>query len=144
RSNSSSALTWACCRMKIVRIRSRLVDRLPPAGRRLERSGKVRCIETGGLARCAAADPEPSRRANSPTGQRSVDGERLTAAASGCGVRILDGKTAAGDRIDEIDLGAAQIPDADRVDEKLDPIRFEYLVAGALTVFFDHQTVLEA
>src|SRR3954452_5593647 len=116
--NRSSALRWPSCSRKAPIICSRLVDRLPPAGRRPE-------ISVRGRARLL-------RRA------------RRTAAAGGRRVRVLDGEAAAGHRVDEIDLGALEIPDADRVDEQLHTVRFEHLVAGALAVFFDHQAVLEA
>src|SRR4051812_14543900 len=73
----------------------------------------------------------------------SVDRERLAAPAGGRRVRVLDRETAAGNRVDEVDLGAAQVADANRIDEQLDAVRLEHLVARALAVLFDHQTVLE-
>src|SRR5438874_13776586 len=73
-----------------------------------------------------------------------VDGERLAASAGGSGLWILDREAAAGDGVHEIDLGALQIADADRIDEQLHPVRLEDLIARAFAVFFDHQAVLEA
>ena len=70
-------------------------------------------------------------------------GERRAASARGGGIRVLDREAAAGDRVDEIDLGALEVPDADRIDEQLDAVRLEHLVAVA-AVFLDHQPVLEA
>src|SRR3954447_15891379 len=97
------------------RMRSRFVERLPPAGRRPESS------------KCGL-----------------FDGERLPAATGRRGVRVLDREAAAGDRIDEVDFGAVEITDADRVDEELHAVRLVDLVAGALAVFLDHEAVLEA
>jgi len=75
---------------------------------------------------------------------KSLNGERRTAAAGRRRVRILDRESAAGHRVDEVDFGALQVADADRIDEQLDAVRLEYLIPGALTVFLDHQAVLEA
>src|SRR4051812_28452276 len=117
----SSALRWPSCSRKAPRMFSRLLDRLLPAGRRPEMSG--------------------SGRANY---QELFGRERRAAAAGGCRVRVLDGEAAARDGVHEVDFGALQIPDADRIDEQLDAVRFEHLVARALPVLFDHQAVLEA
>src|SRR5690606_29393109 len=68
--------------------------------------------------------------------------ERRAASAGRGGIRIPDGETAAGDRVHEIDFGAFQIADADRVDEQPDAVRFEHLIARAAALF-DHQSVLE-
>ena len=68
----------------------------------------------------------------------------MTAAAGRRRLRILDREAAAGDRVDEVDLGALEVPDADRIDEQLHAVRLEHLVARALAVFLDHQAVLEA
>src|SRR5262249_28606178 len=70
--------------------------------------------------------------------------EGLSAAAGRRRVRVLDREAAAGDRVDEVDFRAVQVPDADRVDEKLHPVRLEDLIARTLAVFLDHQAVLEA
>src|SRR5258705_13631629 len=91
RSHRSSALRCPFWRRKILRMRSRLVERLPPAGRRPEKS-KVALF----------------------------DAERRAAAASGGGIGILDRETTARDRVYEVDLGTIQIPNADRVHEQLD------------------------
>src|SRR5438094_6520522 len=73
-----------------------------------------------------------------------VDRERLAAAAGGGGVGVLDREAAARDGVDEIDFGAVQVADADRVDIELHAVRFEHLIARALAVLFDHEAVLEA
>src|SRR5256885_11838237 len=117
----SSALRWPSCSRKAPKICSRLLDRLPPAGRRPEMSG--------------------SGRANY---QELIGRERRPAAAGGRRVRVLDGEAAAGDGVHEVDLGALEIADADRINEQLHAVRLEHLVARALSVFFDHQAVLEA
>src|SRR5262245_31185030 len=96
-------------------MRSRLLERLPPAGRRPEKS-------TAAL----------------------VDAEGRSAAAGRSGVRVLDGETAAGDGVDKINLGTVQITDADRIDVELHAMRFVDLIAHALAVLLDHQPVLEA
>src|SRR5581483_4047243 len=74
---------------------------------------------------------------------RLVDAEALPAAAGGRGVRVLDREAAAGNRVDEVHLRAVQIADADRIDEQLDAVRLEHLIACALAVFLDHEAVLE-
>src|SRR2546423_8790551 len=93
----SSALRWPSCSRKAPKICSRLVDRLLPAGRRPEISG--------------------SGRATNP---KLIGGEGRTAAAGRRRLWVLDREAAAGDGVHEIDLGAFQIPDADRIDEQLD------------------------
>src|SRR5262245_908948 len=75
---------------------------------------------------------------------RSIDAERAAAATCRRGVRVLDRKAAAADRVDEVHFGAVQIPDTDGIDEQLDAVRFVDLIARALPVLFDHQPVLEA
>ena len=88
---------------------SRLLDRLLPAGSR-----RVKSVEDGAGAPLA-------RRA-------SVDREALPAAAGRGGVRVLDGESTARHRVDEVDLGALEIADADRVDEQLHAVRLEDVV----------------
>src|SRR5262245_57049399 len=101
------------------------------------------------LARALAAvglQPREVRKATIHALRRSVcssDAERTAAPAGGCGIGILDGEPAAGHGIDEVHFGAFQIADAHRVDEQLDAVRFEDLVANA-AVLLDHQPVLEA
>src|SRR5262249_25994628 len=59
-----------------------------------------------------------ARRAKARKIERQlINGERLTAAAGGRRVRVLDGETATGDRVDEIDFRAVEVPDADRINE---------------------------
>src|SRR6266446_2061636 len=89
---------------------------------------------------------EITRLPNHPITQdsfRLVDGERGAAPAGRRRLRILDGEAAARDGVDEVDFGARQVADADRVDEQLDAVRLEHHVARALPVFLDHQSVLE-
>src|SRR5258707_1330721 len=121
RPKRSSALRWPSCFRKAPRICSRLLDRLLPAGRRPEMSGSGR-----------STYPE------------LVGGEGRAAAAGRGRLRVLDREAAARDGVHEVDLGALQVPDADRIDEQLHAVRFEHLIARALTVLFDHQAVLEA
>ena len=73
----------------------------------------------------------------------SHDAERRAAAARRRRVRVLDREAAAGHGVDEIDFGALEIADADRVDEQPDAVRLVHLIAGAAALF-DHQPVLEA
>src|ERR1700680_4128464 len=73
-----------------------------------------------------------------------LGGEGGAAAPGGCGVRMLDRKATARDRLDEVDFGALQVLDANRVNEELDAVRFEHLIARALPTFLDHQPILEA
>src|SRR4051812_44365622 len=115
RSYNSSAVTWPFWPRKMATMRSRLEDRLPPTGRSPARS-------KGSL----------------------VDRKRLAAAAGRFGVRVLDGEAPAGDGVHEVDLGAAQVANADRIDQQLHPIRLVHLITGALAVLLDHQAILEA
>jgi len=70
--------------------------------------------------------------------------EGRPAATRRLGVRVLDGEAAAGDGVNEVDLGVLQILDADRVDEQLDAVGFEDLIARSLAVLLDHQAILKA
>src|SRR5437588_9377709 len=110
RSDRSSALRCPSWRTKMFRTRSRLFERLPPIGRRVARSGRERAIEIGELA------------TSSPTHQRLLYAKRLAATAGRGRVRVLDREAAAGDGVDEVDLGALQVPHADRVDKELDSV----------------------
>src|SRR5688572_24345171 len=69
--------------------------------------------------------------------------ERRAAAARGGCVWILDREPTASHRIYEVDFGALEVSDADRIDEETNAVRFEYLVALP-SVLFDHQPVLES
>src|SRR5262245_48042935 len=142
-STRSSALRCPSWRRKISRIRSRLLERFPPAGRIVERSGSCRFMWRATVWRLGEWTSPTHQLANSAR-PMSLDVERLTAAARRRGVRILDREPAALHRVDEVDLGAVQIPDADRIHEELDAVRFEDLVAGPLAVFLDHQPILKA
>src|SRR5215831_8258336 len=75
---------------------------------------------------------------------KSINGERRAAAAGRGRVRILDREPATGHRIDEVDFGALEVANADRIHEQLDAVRLEHLIPGALSVFLDHQAVLKA
>src|SRR5436190_6397446 len=105
RSTRSSALRWPSWRRKTLTICSRLLDRLPPDGLSRARSGSVAVTDY----------PEGS------------DAKRGSAPARRDRVRILDREAAAGDGIDEVDLGALEVVDADRVDEQPDAVRLEHL-----------------
>src|SRR5262245_37760548 len=97
-SNRSSALRCPCWRRKRLRIRSRLLERLPPAGRRLAMSGRGRSTViskgpalTGISQRPAVAGPP-----------LLIGCKRLAAPAGGGRVGVLDRETAASNRIDEV------------------------------------------
>src|SRR4051812_40729599 len=60
------------------------------------------------------------------------------------GVRVLDREPAAGNRVDEVDLGVLQVLDADRIDKQLHAVRLEHLITRALPVLLDHHAVLES
>jgi len=60
--------------------------------------------------------------------------EGRSAAARRLGIRVLDGEAAAGDGVDEVDLGVLQILDGDRVDEQLDAVGLEDLIARSLAI----------
>src|SRR6478609_4089273 len=113
----SSALRCPSCLRNALTIRSRLLDRLVPAGRRRSRSGMA----------VMASEPLLCR-------------EGRAATAGGRRVRVLDCEPAAGDGVDEINLRAAQIADAHRVDEQPHAVRLELHVAHAARLF-DHQAV---
>src|SRR5258706_14767868 len=115
---SSGALRWLSFSRKAPRLCSRLVNCLLPGGRGPEISG--------------------SGRATYP----KLVGREGRAAAAGRGrLWVLDREAAASDGIHEINLGALEVTDADRVDEQLHAVRLEHLVARALAVLFDHQAV---
>src|SRR5687768_3208296 len=135
RSTRSSALRCPSCRRNALTMKSRLLDRFPPAGRTRSTS----------MAECMRLDSgkAPSMTVAVMLPATFFGGERRAAAAGGCGVRILDREAAAGDRFDEVDFGAFQVPDADRIDIQLDAVRLEHLIAVA-AVFFNHQSVLKA
>src|SRR5881227_656917 len=102
RSTRSSALRWPVCRRNTLTIWSRLLDRFPPAGRTSSTS------DARILMRVSVVVPGPATL---------FGGEGGPAAARGGGVWILDGESAAGHRVDEVDLAA---------------------------VLFDHQPILKA
>src|SRR5580693_1680716 len=111
-------------------MRSRLSERLPPAGRRRDRSGGTRSMtEIGELASWRTGELNNHQFTNSATHQipTLLSGEGTAAATGGLGVWVLDREAAARDRLDEVDLSALQVLDADRVDEELDAVRFEHL-----------------
>src|SRR5262245_28134693 len=129
-------------------MRSRLLERLPPAGRRPEKSKAV-LVPVEVCCRIRVERPAArgvSLRASALSLERPglVDAEGRSAAAGRGGVRVLDREAAARDGVDKVDLGTVQIPDADRVDVELHAVRFVDLIADALPVFLDHQSVLES
>jgi len=112
-------------------------DRAGPARRDRPRSGALRggerrrgcdrvCWSASRQQAEASRDPEGhvpwrSRLLLKSTGRRPgqtlVGAERLAATARRRGLRVLDREAAARHGIDEVDFGAPQIPDADRIDE---------------------------
>src|SRR5262245_12887245 len=135
RSNRSSALRCPSWRRNTLTICSRLLERLPPSGFSLLRSGSAGDTLTPGRERT------PSLMVVAAAAL-AVHAERRTAAAGGSRIGVTDGEPAAGDRVDEIDFGALQVAHADRVDVQLHAVRLEHLVAHAAALF-DHQAVLE-
>src|SRR5215218_9015336 len=132
RSTRSSALRCPSWRMNTLTICSRLLERLPPAGLRRLMSGKLVITDRVSfrMARSTPAADAARRLTCVPVepARRRLDAERRTAPARRRGVRVLDGEAAAGDGVDEIDLGALEVADADRVDEQLDAVRLVYLI----------------
>src|SRR5262245_5474350 len=91
------------------------------------------------------SDPDRGRHDRDPRACRLLHAEGRAAAAGRLRVRVLDREAAAGDVVDEIDLGAAQVPGADRIDEQLDAVRFDHGISRLVPfAFVDHQTVLKA
>src|SRR5262245_36710258 len=121
RSTSWSALMCPSCRRNTDTMKSRLLERRPPAGR---------CLSTNSVADGTAT---------------LLGRERRPAAASRLGVRILDGEAAAHVVVDEVNFGALQITQTDRIDEQADAVHQEGLV-GVLVALavLDHEAVLEA
>src|SRR5678809_1313401 len=102
RSNRSSALRCPSWRRNTLTICSRLLERLPPSGFSLLRSGSAGATLTpreNGLCLVMVSAGLTTL---------AVDAERRTAAARGSGVGVANGEAAAGDRVDEIDLGTLQ------------------------------------
>src|SRR6185436_10887110 len=138
RSNRSSALRCPSWRRKTLTICSRLLERLPPSGFSLLRSGSA-----GATLILGRAGTPLLMVVTAGLTALAVYAERRTAAARGGGVGVANREAAAGDRVDEVDLGALQVAHADRVDVQLDAVGLEHLIAHA-AAFLDHQPVLEA
>src|SRR5688572_22154225 len=134
RSTRSSALRCPSWRRNTLTICSRLLERLPPAGFSLVRSGRenIGRNKAGRMTRPAVSwrgsNPRRTRRPGLqprrrlmmvPAAAFALDVERRTASTGRRGVRIADGEAATGHRIDEVDLGALEIADAHRVDIQL-------------------------
>src|SRR5688572_1480720 len=134
RSNRSSALRCPSWRRNTLTICSRLLERLPPSGFSLLRSGSA-----GATLILVRFGTPPLMLVPAAL---AVHAERRTAAAGGGRLRVANREAAAGDRVDEVDLGALEVAHADRVDVQLDAVRLEHLVAHA-AAFLDHQPVLE-
>src|SRR5688500_5146347 len=118
RSTRWSALRCPSWRRNTLTIRSRLLERRPPAGRKLSM-----------YAACSI----------------SLDVEGAAAAAGGLRVRVLDREPAARDVVDEVHFGALQIPQADRIDEQLHALHLEHLIDRRVAfALVNHQPVLEA
>src|SRR6476661_7524476 len=116
RSTRSSALRCPSCLRNALTIRSRLPERLVPAGRSRSRSGMAVAVAMT-LSLCR---------------------ERRAATAGGRRVGVLNREPATRDGVDEIDLSTLEVADADRIDEKAHAVRLEQLVADAAGLF-DHQ-----
>src|SRR5207253_8622342 len=112
RSTRSSALRCPSWRRNTLTICSRLLERLPPSGFSRLRSGRLLFITVPP----AAARTDPARRGPSRSANL-LNAEGAAASARGCGIRVLDREAAARHRVDEIDLGALEVADADRIDE---------------------------
>src|SRR5690349_1604841 len=137
RSNRSSALRCPSWRRKTLTICSRLLERLPPSGLSLLRSGSAGNTLTPREPRSAMTFLVVMAAA-----ALAFHAERRTAAAGGGGVGVSNREAAAGHRVDEVDLGALQIAHADRVHVQLDAVRLEHLVAHA-AAFLDHEAILK-
>src|SRR5688572_33441941 len=131
-STRSSALRCPSWRRKASTMKSRLLERLPPAGR--TRSTSMECMRS---------EPGTLLVAVAVVAAALFGRERGAAAVRGRRIRVLDREAAAGNGVDEVDFSALQVPDADRIDVQLDAVRFEHLIPVA-AVFLDHETVLEA
>src|SRR5688500_12055233 len=115
-------------------MRSRLLERLLPAGR--SDSMKVAAAES--ITGISVQLPSSSR-SNPYWRSVCLDGERRTAATRGLGVGILDGEATTGNVVDEVDLGAAEVTGAHRIDEQLHAVRFDDRVGGRVTfALIDH------
>src|SRR5687768_10891298 len=122
RSTSSSAAMWPSCRRKTWTMKSRLLERRPPAGRRCSTNSDADCIREPGAS----------------------GAEGRTAAAGRLGVRILDGEPAAHVVVDEVHFGPAEVPQTDRIDQQPHAVHFEHLVGlGVAIALIDHQAVLK-
>src|SRR6185436_19192311 len=134
RSNRSSALRCPSWRRNTLTICSRLLERLPPSGLSLLRSGSAGITLTPrGTGLCLVMVPAAAL---------AVHAERRTAAARRSRLRVADREAATSHRVDEVDLGTLEVAHADRVHEQLHAVRLEHLVAHA-AAFLDHQAVLE-
>src|SRR5688572_13881494 len=109
RSNRSSALRCPSWRRKTLTICSRLLERLPPSGLSLLRSGSA--FHTLILGR--AGTPSLMMVAAAAL---AVHAERRAAAARGGRLRVADCEATAGDGVDEVDLGALEVAHAGRID----------------------------
>src|SRR5436190_4530972 len=114
RSNRSSALRWPSWRRKTLTICSRLLERLPPSGFSLLRSGSAGTTLT----------PRPVKIGRPlvmvTAAAFAVHAERRAAAARRSGLRVANREAATGHGVDEIDLGTLQVAHADRIHEQLD------------------------
>src|SRR5687767_11075812 len=123
RSTSSSAAIWPSCRRKTWTMKSRLLERRPPAGRRCSTNSDADCMR------------EPA----------ASGAEGRTAAAGRFGVRILDSEAAAHVVVHEVHFGPAEVAQADGIDEQSHAVHLEHLVSlGVPIAFVDHQAVLKS
>src|SRR5688500_4041940 len=123
RSTSSSAAMWPSWRRNTWTMKSRLLERRPPAGRRCSTNSDADCIR------------EPA----------ASGAEGRTAAAGGFGVGILDGETTAHVVVDEVHFGPAEVPQADGIHQQAHAVHLEHLIGlGVAIALIDHQTVLKS
>jgi hypothetical protein len=66
----------------------------------------------------------------------------VAAAAGGAGVRVVDREPGGLDRVDVVDLGALEVRGAEGIDDDLDPVKLELVVALGRTAV-EPEAVLE-
>src|SRR3990172_7583936 len=110
-------------RRNTLTIKSRLPERRPPAGRSFSTNSLADGIDTS----------------------RGLGRERGSAAAGRLRVRILDCEPAAHVVVDEVDLRALEVAQADRIHEQTDAVDLERLVRRRVAfALVNHEAVLEA
>src|SRR5688572_19380192 len=123
RSTSSSAAIWPSCRRKTWTMKSRLLERRPPAGRRCSTNSDADCIRGPGAS----------------------GAEGRTAAAGRFGVRILDGEAATHVVVDEVHFSPAEVAQADGINQQAHAVDLEHLIGLGVTIAsVNHQAVLKS